>query len=80
MQNSCDTTRVSRAPLSDSLSGFFEGRSGVDISVSMFRVFREVVSMFAKSEFSDTFPVWDLSELGEQGTVFSVGGGVGIQV
>ena len=46
----------------------------------MFRVLREVVSMFAKSEFSDTFPVWDLSELEEQGTVFSVSGGVGIQV
>ena len=47
---------------------------------SMFRVVREVVSMFAKSEFSDTFPLWDLSELGEQGTVFSVGGGVGMEV
>jgi hypothetical protein len=46
----------------------------------MFRVVRDVVSMFGKSEFSDTFPVWNLSELGEQGTAFSVGGGVCIQV
>jgi hypothetical protein len=46
----------------------------------MFRVVREVVSMFGKSEFSGTFPVWNLSELGKQGTAFSVGGGVGIQL
>jgi hypothetical protein len=46
----------------------------------MFRVVREVVSMFAKSEFSDTFPVWNLSELDEQGTALSVGGGVGMQI
>jgi hypothetical protein len=46
----------------------------------MFRVVREVVSMFAKSEFSDTFPVWNLSELDEQGTVVSVGDGVEIHV
>ena len=31
----------------------------------MFRVVRDVVSMFGKS---DTFSVWNLSELGEQGT------------
>ena len=46
----------------------------------MFRVVRDVVSMFGKSEFSDTFPVWNLSELGEQGMAFSVDGGVGIEV
>jgi hypothetical protein len=46
----------------------------------MFRVVREVVSMFGKSEFSDTFPVWNLSETDEQGVALSVGGGVGIQL
>jgi hypothetical protein len=44
----------------------------------MFRVVREVVSMSTKSEFSDTFPVWNLSDVNEQGTGLSVGGGVGV--
>jgi hypothetical protein len=46
----------------------------------MFRVVHDVVSMFGKSEFSDTFPVWNLSELSKQGMAFSVDGGVGIEV
>jgi hypothetical protein len=46
----------------------------------MFCVVREVVSMFGKSEFSDTFPVWNLSETDEQGAALSIGGGVGIQL
>jgi hypothetical protein len=36
--------------------------------------------MFGKSEFSGTFPVWNLSETDEQGVALSVGGGVGIQL
>jgi len=38
----------------------------------MFRVVRVVVSRFAKSVFVDTFPVWDLNELGKQGAEISV--------
>jgi hypothetical protein len=33
-----------------------------------------VVSGFAKSDFADTFLVWDLSELGKQGAVYRVSG------